>query len=179
MDEAEATEGTDETDSKATESNEVEYDGKAWEEVLMYMYEEMPESASATITDDHPFVTETDLAVDEAERAAAKLSSWDLFERPSLPDGTTINRYELSTRGFEVAHEREQSKTDHKINHSLVFFTMSLVMVEIVANLPMNAIEVLPGESPIPPNDFMVGIKLLLLIMILYFVYRHTEEVDI
>lgn len=141
MEEAEATEGTDETDSKTTESNEVDYDGKAWEEVLMYMYEEMPESASATITDDHPFVTETDLGVDEAERAAAKLSRWDLFERPSLPNGTTINRYELSTRGFEVAHEREQTDKSQKINASLMFFTFALVMVEVIAIVPTGDFE--------------------------------------
>lgn len=42
----------------------------------------------------------------------------------------------LSTDGFEVAHERELSRRDNRINQSLVFFTFVLVLAQIVGVIP-------------------------------------------
>ncbi|MGB9955785.1 hypothetical protein ACOZ4B_05280 [Haloferax prahovense] len=42
----------------------------------------------------------------------------------------------LTTDGFEVAHERELSRRDNRINQSLVFFTFVLVLAQIIGVIP-------------------------------------------
>ncbi|EMA29885.1 MULTISPECIES: hypothetical protein [Haloarcula] len=45
---------------------------------------------------------------------------------------------QLTTDGFEVAHERELSRRDNRINQSLVFFTFVLVLAQIVDVIPAD-----------------------------------------
>lgn len=44
----------------------------------------------------------------------------------------------LTPDGFDVAHERELSKRDDRINQSLVFFTFILVLAQILGVVPVG-----------------------------------------
>ncbi|MFC7165753.1 hypothetical protein [Halospeciosus flavus] len=119
-----------------------------WAKVVRVLYHEAPNSPEEEIDDDHPFVTETDLCVETAERAAEALVDWDLAsfvgieqgEYKGPGDGFEQGKmgYKLTSQGFEVAHQRELARRDHGINKSLVFLTFVLAVAQVVGVVPLS-----------------------------------------
>lgn len=130
-------------------------DNPDWAKILTMMYEESPEVPTTTISEDHPFVRGTDLDVEAATGATSNLERWGLLDtevthvsmdNPSHERVPEEWGYHLSNDGFNVAHEREQSRQRNRINHALVFLTFVLVLAQIIGVIPMNdASKVLSG----------------------------------
>lgn len=117
-----------------------------WATAIQVLYRESPRIISEEIDKDHPFVTEGGLTQVEASKAFDSLDDWGLIEENPKDQAKTVDGevvtiekgYLLTKDGFEVAHERELSRKDHRINHTLVFFTFFLVLAQLLGVLPFN-----------------------------------------
>lgn len=119
----------------------------SWALVIRELYSDSSTLPSDNISTGHPFVT-GDLNIQEAEDAVESLEEWGLIEREiktredwdsdSGKYQTVIHGYKLTSDGFEVAHERELSERNNKINTSLVFFTFILVLAQIIGVVPLG-----------------------------------------
>lgn len=118
-----------------------------WAKILRVMYRGSPRTLTTTVTEDHPFVTMTDLDAKSANTAAMDLERWGLldtkpinitFDTETLETVTEDWGYELSNDGFNVVHERELSHDRNRINHAIVFLTFFLVLAEIVGVVPID-----------------------------------------
>jgi hypothetical protein len=137
-----------------------------WTVVIRYMYENTPPFPSSDITEDHPFVTNTHLSVEQAQAVVEELEDWGLVSEvvkdhqianSGSESGDTvepIHGYKLTSDGFDVAHERELSTRNADINVSLTVFTLILVVI--------TGIDVLPF-SPII-KSFLIGMTLIALL---------------
>lgn len=97
----------------------------------------------------------------EVEEVISHLKSTHLVTRSSLIDSARI---ELTPKGFDVAHEREQNSRQNRINNSLVFFTFVLVLAEIVGSVPLD-------------RSWKIGMSLVILVGMLYVVLQ-TDILD-
>lgn len=115
-----------------------------WAEVLETIYSNEPDTPKGKINEDHPFVTDTNLNRESAIAAIRSLKKWDLVEEESASVKGDVGKeqtgriprsevqYRLTTDGFEVAHDREQSKEQSKNNQAIVLLTLALAFVAIV-----------------------------------------------
>lgn len=135
-------------------------DRPTWAMVIRTLYRASPDIPSKDITKYHPFVEGTGLDVETAEEAAETLINWGLAEEIEVwrgegevnPDTAEMENadvlygYQLTSKGFDVAHERELSSRNNRINNSLVFLTFILVVAQIVDVVPIGDVyKVLAG----------------------------------
>jgi hypothetical protein len=118
-----------------------------WAIVLGVLYQQDSDKCISDIGQKHPFVQDTELDIDDASSAVDKLSDWNLVEMTVVEQGDYSpgvgfkNRtyaYQLTEKGFNVAHDRELANRDNRINVVLVIFTLYLVVVNIIDSAPLG-----------------------------------------
>lgn len=118
-----------------------------WAKVIQFMYRDAPEPINASIDSDHPLITEAGLRKEVARDALDSLAEWGLIKQQSKSvdiagkgKGKTETKfsYKLTKDGFDVAHERELSQRNNRINYSLVFLTFVLAMAQIIGIAPLS-----------------------------------------
>lgn len=131
-----------------------------WAKILRYLHNHNGEIRSIAEFDgqgeEEPSHEEHEQALYRDLRDKVELSDTDtedIVETHKHLQNTGLAKFEqrseyaalkLTTDGFEVAHERELSRRDNRINQSLVFFTSILVLAQIVGVIPANdAVKVL------------------------------------
>lgn len=119
-----------------------------WAKIVRVLYYEAPDIPDEEISKRHPFVTNTDLDPQTAEEAVVALKNWGMVEEvvkerkgdydpeTGKLDGEVVHGYRLESDGFDVAHERELSSRQNRINRSISIFTVTLVVVEVIAIIP-------------------------------------------
>lgn len=117
-----------------------------WAEILQVMYLENPpphpiETASDTGDFTIAWLAEnTSLKGKEVDKATDKLDNWGLITKSemNMEGWQSGDIVEMLKDGFEVAHERELSKRNNRINYALVFLTFILVLAQIIGVLPLD-----------------------------------------
>jgi hypothetical protein len=125
-----------------------------WAKILRYLHNHNGEIRSIVEFDEEneeePSNEEHEQALYQDLREKIDLSGTttkDIVETHKHLQNTGLAKFEqrseyaalkLTTDGFEVAHERELSKRDNRINQSLVFFTFILVLAQIIDVVPVS-----------------------------------------
>ncbi|MFC4406532.1 hypothetical protein [Haloarchaeobius iranensis] len=153
-----------------------EYD---WTRVLNHLYENNGVFHTNTDTDEpdeqqakvvqraylrDELLEELELEADnknEVSNVITHLTTTELVEQKSAEGWAELT---LTPKGFEVCHDREQTDRGQKINASLMFFTFTLVMVEVIAIIPVN--------------DLARGIVIFALLLVLLFVVVWGDMLD-
>ena len=132
-------------------------DDPDWEHVLTTIYETHGWCQVPTITDETPdhvrelasekydIDKQTDISETRTSAAMDYLAGAGLIEQ--YEDKTVVTEdgnggvlaWQLTEKGFEVAHERELAEKSNDINYALVFFTLVLVITEAVGVAPIGA----------------------------------------
>jgi hypothetical protein len=134
-----------------------------WAKILRYLYES---DGVLTIQDEmdipdrmeskrerqkmeklqHKLIDECGLSADSTDSVDETLTHMceiNLIERTKKP---IYGRIKLTSKGFDVVHERELADQNNRINFSLVFLTFILVLAQIVSVVPLDDwVKVLSG----------------------------------
>ena len=150
-----------------------------WTEILHLMYEQNIDSPSANIDENHPFATKSSLGIDEAEDAVNKLTEWGLLEMKVIHEGyNKLEKvpieygYELTEKGFDVAHERELKEESQKTNFSLMALTAILALTALIQAI--SSVLILDGAEK---GSMMIATTFILL-LIVYISYKSWKRIN-
>ncbi|GAA0279669.1 hypothetical protein [Halobacterium noricense] len=116
-----------------------------WVGILEVLYHQSPPEWNSDEPDGHPFVERTNYRPEEVEQVLEELKTRGLIDWSYVTEAdeeidmddeeylSTSRDYELTKKGFDVAHDRELSKRQNTLNRSLVFFTFVLVIPEVLS----------------------------------------------
>lgn len=99
-----------------------------WAELLLFLYsreekwENFGRGEPAVIKSDHPLVERTNLNKSQVKSALSFLEEHDLIEE----DGSGF--FKLTSRGFDVAHEREMKERELRNNSLITLLTVVLAI---------------------------------------------------
>ncbi|MFA9415160.1 hypothetical protein [Natrinema sp. HArc-T2] len=159
-----------------------------WSKVLSAIYQSEMVSehmGEKKISEDHPIVTDTDLTIEEAEKAIDYLDSIGLVD--TLPmkfenaHGATLEGRTLSLtkEGFRVAHERAMKKRQREHEriqtgrqNTVNSAVASLTLVLAVSSVTQTTVAVVSTENHMRLLSMLLGSVTILLFIVVFQMYR-------
>jgi hypothetical protein len=118
-----------------------------WASILEILYNKSSYDLTTDIDSDHPFVSETKLDSEEVNVAISRLRNWELVTTVHVPGSGSEDELsdqdtalQLTEKGFNIAHDRNLSDRNDRINASLVIFTLFLVLINLLDFAPLKPV---------------------------------------